>query len=126
MDQCRVGYCGRMGRRAAASGTILIDGETVPCCDYCHDESAAVQVWEFLTEGKAPGGLILHGWVPLSAAQAFHVMYILQEFLGTLPDRHEFCQFCGTLINTEEEVYGRNETGCVCSACIGPEEENLE
>jgi hypothetical protein len=123
--KCSLGYCGDGLRRSAATTKIVIDGSLIACCERCWEESAVTQLWEFLTEGKAPGGLILRDWQPVKPQQAMKILYVLQEFLHVLPDRYELCDGCNSLFDSEENNY-RFVDGVRLCECCAPYEADVE
>lgn len=73
------------------------------------------EFFEFLQGNEAyPEGTILKSRPKLSKAQAFSVIYVLQERMGVIPDRFELCDQCHELFDAD---YGM---------CHVDDEEGLE
>jgi hypothetical protein len=64
------------------------------------------QVQEFmamLTGGELPEGMTMADQPDLSPAQAFSVIWYLQEHLRVLPDNIEMCAVCGELFDSHRD-----------------------
>lgn len=107
---CKMGYCS-----GAKAKTVYDD---IPCCDYCYGMAAAEAMWDFLVAGNPPNGFVLPEWKPLEPRQAMTIIYVIQEFLGALPDTWDMCSNCKRFFNTEPEFYiGDEKFGMFCENC---------
>ena len=63
------------------------------------------ELFEFLTDGKVPEGVIIKSKPKLSPNKAWNLTWFLQEITHCLPDHIERCDVCGGLYDSNQEGF---------------------
>ncbi len=76
------------------------------------------QLFEFLKGGAPPAEITLKPRPPrMSAAQAFSVIYVLQEAFHLIPDCFEQCSYCKYISDSESEGHVASDGRFYCDYC---------